>query len=298
MSGFIEIGCFIFSGMFLRRMHLPGGASTILNKIALYISLPALVLLKVPQLPLSQDTVIIAIFPWLMMFFSAGAVLIVARRMNWSKAITGALMMTIPIGNTGFLGVPIIKTFFGEAGLPYLIVYDQVGTLLILVSYCSIVMAHYGEGSHEVNVPGMIRRVLVFPPMIAFLAGLALHSVKFPELVTQLLTLVAATLTPLVMLAIGLQLKLSLNPAIINPFAIGLSVKLLAAPLLAYAVCLVFGLHGPAYDITVMEAGMPPMITASAMAVNAKMDADLSVALAGLGLLCAFVTLPIIYLLL
>jgi len=297
MIGFIEIGFFIFLGMFLRRVPVLSSTSGILNKIALYVSLPALILLKVPQLPFSQSTLLVAMFPWLMLFFSVAAILLAARKMNWPNSITGALLMVIPLGNTGFMGVPIIKTFFGEQGLPYLIVYDQVGTLLILVSYCSFVMARYGDGSHEINIPGMMRKIFQFPPMIAFLVGLALHSVKLPEVLSIPLSLIAATLTPLVMLAIGLQLKLRLPRAIIKPFAFGLSIKLLAAPLLVYVICLLFGLHGQAYDVTVIEAGMPPMITASAMAVNAKMDTDLSVALAGLGILCAFVTLPCIYLL-
>lgn len=37
--------------------------------------------------------------------------------------------MVVLLGNTGFLGVPMIKAFFGEAGLPILNIYDQVGTL-------------------------------------------------------------------------------------------------------------------------------------------------------------------------
>lgn len=297
MIGFIEIVFFILLGVIFRHKQVLVGAAGILNKVALYVALPALVLLKVPQLPFSKNILIVAIFPWLMLFFSAGVIVVVARKMDWPNSITGALMMVIPLGNTGFLGIPIIKIFFGEAGLPYVIVYDQLGTLLILVSYCSFVIARYGYSSHDVNFLGMVRKVLLFPPMIAFLVGLTLHNGKLPEILTQILSLFAATLTPLVMLAIGLQLKLRLNRAIIKPFAFGLSIKLLIAPLLVFTICRFFALHGQAYDVTVMEAGMPPMITASALAVNAKMDADLSVALAGLGLLCAFVTLPIIYLL-
>jgi malate permease and related proteins len=45
----------------------------------------------------------------------------------------------------------------------------------------------------------------------------------------------------------------------------------------------------------VIEAGMPPMVTAAALAVVAGMDAELSVALVGVGIVLSFGTLPFLY---
>lgn len=297
MTGLAVIGLFVAAGMLLRLTPVPTATSRILNQIALYVALPALILLKVPHLPFSKDTATIALVPWLMLFFSAAVILFLARRRGWSKAVTGTLLMTVPLGNTGFLGVPIVSALYGEEGLPYVIVYDQVGTLLILVSYCSLVMARYGENAQGIRFAGMVRKIFLFPPMLAFLLGLMLRDLVLPELAVRSLALVAATLTPLVMVAIGLQIKLRLRRAILPPFALGLAVKLLLAPLAVYGLCLLAGLKGPAYQVAILEAGMPPMITASALAVNARMDADLAVALAGLGLLFAFMTLPLVFLL-
>lgn len=295
MAGFIQIVVFIGVGVLLRAMPAANRVSHTLNRLALYIALPALVLLKVPHLPLDRSTFVIALFPWLLLLFSAAVILLCAYRWGWSKPVTGALLMAVPLGNTGFLGVPIVNALFGEEGLAYVIVYDQLGTLLILVSYCSFVVARFGEGSNEVSLLGMARKVFLFPPMIAFLVGLLLRDVSLPSFFTVSLSLIAAALTPMVMLAIGMQLKLRLQREILKPFTFGLTLKLILAPLLTYGICNAFGFHGLAYDVTVLEAGMPPMITASAMAVNARMDADLSVALAGLGLLCALGTLPLLF---
>ena len=67
------------------------------------------------------------------------------------------------------------------------------------------------------------------------------------------------------------------------------------APLAALLLCRLCGLHGLAVDVAMFEAGMPPMVTASALAVAAGMEAELAVALAGLGIPLAFASLPLLY---
>ena len=45
------------------------------------------------------------------------------------------------------------------------------------------------------------------------------------------------------------------------------------------------------------EVALPPMVTASALAAAAGMGVELAVALAGLGIVLAFVSLPLLYML-
>jgi len=67
-----------------------------------------------------------------MLLFSAGLVFLAARLWRWERSTTGVLLLVVPLGNTSFLGVPMIQTFFGAAGLPPLIIYDQLGTMMIM----------------------------------------------------------------------------------------------------------------------------------------------------------------------
>lgn len=149
------------------------------------------------------------------------------------------------------------EAFFGETGLPVLIVYDQAGTLIILVTYGSLVLARYGKGQ-TMDLRAMLRRIFQFPPTIALLAGLTLMNWTYPPGMVSVLEVAALTLTPLVMTAIGYQLKLRLPKSIMAPFGAGLAIKLLIAPLTVLMVCRLLGWSGLAYDVTVMEAGMPP----------------------------------------
>ena len=78
----------------------------------------------------------------------------------------------------------------------------------------------------------------------------------------------AGTLIPLVMTAIGFQMRWRLQPSVLAPLGFGLGVKLVAAPLMALLACRLLGLHGLGADVPVFEAGMPPMVTAGALSYN------------------------------
>jgi malate permease and related proteins len=187
-----------------------------------------------------------------------------------------------------------VQAFFGAKGIPFLIIYDQFGTMLIFATYGSLILALYGrEGS--LNPAAIARRVLLFPPTVALAAGLVLRGWTYPDVMVLILQNTAATLTPLVMAAIGFQLTVRQRSCVLAPLGFGLSVKLLAAPLASLLVCRLCGLTGMAVDVSIFEAGMPPMVTAGALAVIAGMDGELAVALVGLGIVAAFGTLPLVY---
>ena len=295
MANFILIGVFVGLGLLFRRLKaFPRDSAQAFNMFALYVSLPALILLKVPQLTFTRDMLVPALVPWGVLALSAGLVLLAARLCRWSRPITGVLLLVVPVGNTSFMGVPMVQAFFGAAGIPYLIIYDQLGTMLTFASYGSVILALYGsEGAF--NLGAVARRALLFPPTMAMLVGLLLRPWPYPEAVTTVLYNVSQSLIPLVMTAIGFQMNLRLRPTTLAPLGFGLGLKLIIAPVAALIGCRLLGLHGLPADISVFEAGMPPMVTAAALAVAAGMEAELAIALAGLGLVLAFATLPVLY---
>jgi predicted permease len=296
LTNFILIGIFVLMGALFRRLKaFPEQTAHVLNMFALYVSLPAVILLKVPELSISAETVVAAIVPWCMLLLSALLVLTLARSREWTRATTGVLLLVVPIGNTSFMGVPMVRAFFGEAGLPHLILYDQIGTMLIFATYGAVILSLYsGERS---DLPTIIKRALLFPPTTALLIGLALRNWSYPQVVVNTLHDLGGALTALVMTAIGFQMKFRLQRTTLEPLAVGLAIKLMIAPLVALAACRLLGLDSLAADISIFEAGMPPMVTACALAAAAGIGVELAVAMAGLGILLAFVSLPLVYLL-
>jgi predicted permease len=107
--------------------------------------------------------------------------------------------------------------------------------------------------------------------------------------------MLASTLVPLVMIAVGFQLKLKLSRAVTAQLSIGLLIKLIVAPVAAFFLCKIAGLDGKIVQVSIFEAGMPPMVSAGALAILGKLSPTLTAALVGIGLLLSFATLPTLF---
>jgi len=295
MENLIIIFSLLLLGMMLGRLKVfPDTASQVLNLFIIYISLPALILLQVPRLTFTKELLVPVLLPWAMLFISAFLVLAAARTYKWPRTTTGALLLMVPLGNTSFFGIPMVEAFWGTGSVSYAVLYDQFGSFLALSTYGAIILAAYSGG--EKPTPAVIlQRIFLFPPFIALVLGLLTMSVPYPAVLETVLQGIAASLVPVVMVAIGLQIKLKLPPGSWTPFTVGLALKLVIAPLIATVICVSFKQQTLAAKVSVFEAGMPPMVTAGALALLAGLAPELTAALVGLGLMASFLTLPMLF---
>lgn len=295
MHNIIFILVLLLIGKGISRLRaFPPETFAVLANFIIYIALPAVILLKIPGLALSREILGPIALPWIMLALSAAAVLAIGRTAGWSRSTVGALLLVVPLGNTSFLGIPMIQLFFGEEGLPYALLYDQFGTFLALATYGSVVVAFYA-GAEPPTAASIARRVITFPPFIAFLAALLLHGVEYPPVVAKILHDLAATLVPVVMIAVGFRMVLRLPRSELAPLTAGLGLKLVAAPLLALGFCRLAGWDSLPLRVAIVEAGMPPQVTAGAVAIAAGFAPELVAALVGYGILISFATLPLLY---
>ncbi len=294
MENFVLIFVCLAAGMVFQRLNVfPDDTPLSLNLYVIWIALPALILRQVPMLSFSADLFILLLMPWLMTGLGAAVVLAGSRLFGWSREVTGVLLLTVPLGNTSFLGIPMIEAFFGTEMVSYGIIYDQFGSFMALATYGSFVLAFY-SGQARQSAGAVVKRILLFPPFIALLTALVFSKVLLQPVVAESLGLMSASLVPVVMFAIGLQLKIRLAPGQTLPFCWGLAAKLLVAPFVALFICQTLGLDSPASRIAVFEAGMPPMVTAGAMAMSAGLAPRLTAALVGWGVLLSFLSLSML----
>jgi malate permease and related proteins len=189
----------------------------------------------------------------------------------------------------------MVKAFFGDNAIPYALLYDQLGSFLALATYGSIILAIYGTGESKPTIESVVKKVISFPPFIALVLAFILKAFPYPHFAVSLLKILASTLVPLVMVAVGFQLKLRLSREVTTQLSIGLSIKLIAAPLVALFLCKAAGLEGEAVQVSIFEAGMPPMVSAGALAILTNLSPTLAAALVGLGIILSFATLPLLY---
>jgi predicted permease len=287
----------LVAGQLCARLSIfPDNAAETLNRFVIYVSLPALVLSLVPKLSLSSSLGLLVLAPWLVL--GAGVLLVLgfARARSLSRETKAALLLCVPLGNTSFLGFPMIAALVGEDAVRYALLFDQLGSFLILATYGLWVIARYSESS-AAQPTGMsvLLRVIKFPPFIALLIGFASKLVPLPALpaLDAMLARVGSTLVPLAMFAVGMRMQLRL-PRPLAPFVFGLGAKLVVLPALVAWVLRVLGAEGVAYRVAVLEAGMPAMISAGALAIMAGLAPELTAGLVGYGIVISMLTLPVI----
>jgi predicted permease len=278
--------------LFQRLRVLPGDAARTLNLVVLYVCLPAAVLRYVPRLHLEPALLGVIAVPWLLLGATVVLVGVFSRWLEFRREETAVLMLTVALGNTSFLGYPLTRALVGDHALPYAVVYDQFGTFMILSTFGLWVLARYG-GEQTPSARGMALRMAKFPPLWALLVAFTVMPVDPPAWIAGGLQKLSDALLPLAMLTIGLSVRFALPRDELKPLAVGLVLKLAVMPTIALLLVPLLGLHGPMARVTVLEAAMPSMVTAGALAVAHGLAPRLAAAMVGYGLLLSLATLPL-----
>jgi malate permease and related proteins len=291
----VLIATMVLLGWLMRRFQvLPDSSAEVLNALVIKLCFPALVLSVVPKLTLSLAVLKIAGIAWLVMSICALLVHFLARAMRWKRDFEGCLLITAVLGNTAFLGYPLTQAYLGLDQLPLAVIYDQLGSFVVFSSFALWVAARFG-GTQAPSLSQTLLRMLQFPAFLALCFGLSLSAfaIELPQLVRYVLDALAALLVPLAMLAVGLNLRLRSAAGDVQPLLFGLGIKMLLAPVFALGLAALL-LPNPQHAVVVLQASMPPMATAAALAANANLRPNLAAAMAGFGVLIAMVWTPIL----
>jgi len=299
MSSLSILVVYIFIGFVLRHSKLPvQNLHLTLNKFLINIALPAMILIETPKLQFSMDNLIPVYIAWSTMGLSAILVYFLSKRYQFSKNITGALMLVTVLPNSTLVGIPMISAYFGKEALPYIVLYDQLGTSLWLAVYATIVVAFY-TSKDSVSYLSIVIKILRFPPLIAFIIAISFNQYSYPTFISNLLEVVMFTLVPAALISVGLQLKFKIATDEIKPFIISIIIKLIFAPTVAIFICFIFGwIDLLIAKVSIMEAGMASMITAGVIASINGLAPRLSNAIVAYGIALSFVSSWILYMIL
>jgi predicted permease len=293
MSAYFVIISLIVVGRVLARFF-PASAPEALNRVVIMLCLPALIFIHVPTLEASTALLPLVIVPWALLAVSIGFVLLLARWLDLRREAVAVLLLLLPLGNTSFLGFPLIEALLGPEQVRYAVVYDQFGSFLIVCTHALFVLAWFGTGERPA-MRDMARRIVSFPPFIALVGALLLGNAWFPDWLRDLAENFADMLLPLVTLAIGMSLHLRLVHEYRRPLFIGLASKLLILPAVALGLIWLLDARPEIARVALLEAAMPPMITAAALLSSARLAPPLASALVAWGVLLSAVTVPFWY---
>src|SRR3974390_901472 len=124
---------YVLAGILVARLARPPAALVpALNGWAINVALPALILKLVPHVRFTTDLWFLPIAMWGVFFGACGLFLALGRALSWSEARSGAGTLVWGLGNTSFIGYPLIATLRGQEALDFALMADQLGTFVML----------------------------------------------------------------------------------------------------------------------------------------------------------------------
>lgn len=286
----LVIGLIMLGTVMRRSSKFPANTADALNALVLYVSLPSIIFLSISKLQINLQMLVPVVIHWSMLILHLVILFFVSKWMKFSKTVFGALVIVTTMGNTAFLGIPIVKGLFGDHAVPYAVLFDQLGSGLTFIIMGAFVLPFF-TGAESKSIGEVFKNLFTFPPFVALICGFLLRTVPKPSFVLHFFQSLSATLIPCAMLAVGFQMKYKFNRSALRPIVVGLWLKLMIVPLIILVAVKLIGLEGEAVRVSVLQSGMPPMITAGAMAINANLERELSASLVGYGLIFSFITL-------
>jgi len=232
-------------GMLLRRLHvLSAGDAGTIRTFVFNIALPALTFYSLYSNPIPVES--LWIIPGVAIIQAAGYALfrLVPRR-HRETVMSGFL------GNTGFMGYPVVQAVLGQGALPLAVIYEQTHSFMVFSTW----------------VHKDARRFLN-PPLVALLLALLLKSVHLPGFITEACRLVGNTTSPLAMLFVGLTVDLDFNWRSLAPAVI----KLVLVPAAALLLTRVLPVTGDVRSAFILQSTMPTMVASVVYGAEVGLD--------------------------
>ena len=212
LSSLVTILAVIILGYLLQaKGWFQEGFSKSIADLILKIALPASIFVSVLKFITREQ---------LVSFFGISLYPLITVILGYLVAWGAVLLFKVPVGrrgimlntfvnaNTVFMGLPLNLSLFGEEAMPYFLVYNVINTLSIFTVGTYFVSIDRPDGNKN---KGIQWKSLFSPPLIAFLAALALVALglPIPTFAKNSINMVGSLVTPLSLMYIGINLQQS-----------------------------------------------------------------------------------------
>jgi len=260
------------------------------NAWVINVALPALSFRYLPDIEWNNQLILPLVGP---AFIWIGAWLFVRiydRKRRLTVGSRAALLVTCGLGNTAFLGLPMVSAYFGESEILHAVLFDQITFIIFSTLGVIVILKASSEKYETLNFTYLLKKVLRFPPFIACIVALVFSRFIDFSPMNPLMDKLVATLSPMALFSIGLQIKFGAIKQEWKLVTAGLSYKLLLAPALVLLLAFLFHSTGNPARISVFEAGMSSHITASLLASQYGLNPRYCSLVVGIGIVTGFIT--------
>ena len=215
-------------------------------------------------------------FPALSMVVLLGIATAVAKIFAVRQDRRGLFVSMFFNSNTIFVGLPINQALFGDASIPYVLIYYMCNTTFFWTLGTYLIQRD-GEGEAQFDLKTSVKKVFS-PPLMGFILGLVMVmlQIKLPAFLASDLQYLGNLTTPLSMIFIGLsvshvgvkQLVLGKDQLLI------LLGRFLVAPLLMATIVYWVPLPSLMKQVFIIQSAMPVMTNAPVVARLYGADSD------------------------
>jgi predicted permease len=256
----------------------------VLINYVMYFALPILAFKAGHQIKLGLEVIKISSLAWVSIVLCMLVAYIIAQLFRLSNKDLRTFLLVSSFGNTAFLGYPYAFSYFGQEGLQIAIIYDNLGSFL-MVSFLGVMVA---SGKPD------LKEVLLFPPFLGLVFGFVFKEIPLHPSLEKALDFVDLSTLPVILFALGLSINLSGIRDHLKLSLLAILIKVSVSVLAVYLVGRFMELSPVAFKVSLLESAMPPMMFSAVLALRYNLNPNLAFASVGLGMVLSFLYVPLV----
>ncbi len=267
----------------------------VLNKYALWIGFPALVIFSLLRLDLAQNSY--TTFIALNSVFITGSMILVfpvCRIFNLSVQMKRTLFLILPFGNVSYLGIPILYNAFGIEILPEAAIISAVYVFWLL-TLAILLIEIYGEEKTDIKKLGL--SLAGNPLLLSVFVGLALviFKIKLPEFAVKTIELFSNSVTAVVLFSLGIFLGMQKIGRLKEWLLVAVLTltTMILLPFVFYQAILILKIEAPGLKAIILDAAMPLGVTPYVLAVQYKLNTTLVTRVIVFGTILSVIIIPL-----
>ena len=271
----------------------------LIAKLVTQIALPCYMLYTITQRFTAEDLLKMLPglrFPALSMVILLGIATGVARIFAVRQDRRGLFISMFFNSNTIFVGLPINQALFGDASIPYVLIYYMCNTTFFWTLGTYLIQRD-GEGEAQFDFKTSVKKVFS-PPLMGFLLGLVMVmlQMKLPAFLDSDLQYLGNLTTPLSMIFIGLSVShVGVKQLILGKDQLLILLgRFVVAPLLMATIVYWAPLPSLMKQVFIIQSAMPVMTNAPVVARLYRADSDYAAVMVTETTLATMVVIPIL----
>ena len=201
-----------------------------------------------------------------------------------------SLLTAVVIGNTGFIGFPVILGIFGEVGFLRAVFYNLADNIMFIIIYTMLIVKFNGEYKK------VLSKILHMPFIWGIVIGLTFNILNIPigNTLTTTINYLGNITIPLILITIGLSMEFDKIKEDLNLSLFATALKLFIYPIIALIVLLIIPMNSFEHDIILIQGGMPAAMVTLALAIEFDLDTNLATNSIIISTLLSLITLPLL----